>query len=203
MTSREKMEYFNATEARETRDELRLAVDLVEGPRVAIDCGCGAGSDIAFLRDNGFFVYAFDIESESIDRCRKRFGDDKKVMLFEDSFSSFEYPNASLILADASLFFCPEGEFNTVWRKITGALLPEGVFVGSFLGPDDTMAGPDYDRTAFWPEVMVTSEEQIRSWLAGFNVVTFSEHRTSGRTVNGSLHDWHIFSVVARKESGS
>lgn len=199
MISKEKLEYFDATAYRETRSDLRLAVGLVERPKVAIDCGCGAGSDIEFLRASGFSVYAFDIEQEAVDRCRRRFSGDGKVRVFRDSFPCFDYPDASLIVADASLFFCPRNEFDSVWGSITGALLPSGVFVGSFLGGGDTMAGPGYDKDAFWPDVLVTSEEEVRSWFAGFEVVSFSEHRTSGKTVNGTCHDWHLFSVVARK----
>ena len=108
MASKEISEYFDATECRYTRDDLKLGIQLVQGSRVAIDCGCGAGSDIAFLRANGFTVYGFDIEQDSIARCQKRFGGDSKVALSHKSFSTFEYPLASLIVADASLFFCPE-----------------------------------------------------------------------------------------------
>jgi len=203
MTSREIREYFDATVSRDTRDDLKLGIQLVEGARVAIDCGCGAGSDIAFLRANGFTVHAFDIEEDAIARCRKRFHGDSKVLLSHASFSTFEYPPASLIVADASLFFCPDSEFDDVWDKIREALLPKGVFVGSFLGPEDTMAGPDYDRDAFWPEVLVASEDKVKLWLEDFEIVSFTEHRTSGQTVNGTPHQWHIFSVVAQKKSDS
>ncbi len=199
--SKEILEYFDSTANRETRDDLRLAVKLVDGPKIAIDCGCGAGSDIAFLRAKGFLVHAFDIESESIARCRKRFSDDRNVLLSQDTFSTFDYPSASMILADASLFFCSEDEFGEVWRKVTESLLPRGIFVGSFLGPEDTMAGPNYKREAFWPEVLVVSEEQVRYWLNGFEIVSLTEHRTSGETTEGEPHQWHVFSVVARKES--
>ncbi len=172
---------------------------LVDDPNIAIDCGCGAGSDIAYLRSKGFLVHAFDIESESIIRCQKRFGDDKKVQLSQATFSTYNYPSASLILADASLFFCSENEFIEVWNKITESLLPKGIFVGSFLDPEDTMAGSDYKREAFWSEVLVVSEEKIRCWLNGFDIISFTEHRTTGESVDGKPHQWHVFSVVARK----
>ena len=199
MPSKDILEYFDSTSNRETRDDLRLAVELVDGPKVAIDCGCGAGSDIAFLRANEFLVHAFDVESESIARCRKRFRDDGNVILSQDSFSTFDYPSVSLISADASLFFCPETEFGEVWRKITESLLPRGIFVGSFLGPEDTMAGSEYKREAFWPEVLVVSEERVRYWLNGFKIMSFTEHKTSGEITDGVPHQWHVFSVVARK----
>ena len=180
-----------------------MAVNLVEGTKVAIDCGCGAGSDIAFLRTKDFFVHAFDIEEESISRCRERFSGDREVLLSKTSFSSFEYPRASLIVADASLFFCQKNEFSGVWREITNSLLPNGIFSGSFLGPEDTMAGPKYNKEAYWPDVLVASEEKIMQWLKGFKVESFNEHRSSGKTPDGELYQWHIFSVVAKKESNN
>lgn len=203
MPSNEVLKYFAATANRETRDDLRLAVNLVEGNKIAIDCGCGAGSDIAFLRSHGFFVHAFDIEEESINQCRKRFKGDSEIMLSQSSFNTFEYPNASLIVADASLFFCPEQEFRVVWSKITDALLPKGIFSGSFLGPEDTMAGADYNKEPYWPDVLVFSEEEVKNLFSNYKIESFTEHRTSGETPDGQSHQWHIFSVVATKESNN
>jgi len=201
MPSEEILNYFDTTAERETRDDLRLAVSLVEGDKIAIDCGCGAGSDIAFLRAHDFFVHAFDIEEESIARCGVKFKGDSNVLLSQDSFNTYKYPDASLIVADASLFFCPSQEFSEVWRKITDALLPNGIFSGSFLGPEDTMAGPDYNKERYWPEVLVLSTEEVKNLLWDYKIESFTEHRTSGKTPDGKPHQWHIFSVVARKES--
>jgi len=201
MLSREKQEYFNATADRETRDDLRKAVNLVGGSKVAIDCGCGAGSDIAFLRSEGFIVHGFDIEEESISRCRERFESDDQVHLSKASFSSFHYPSASLILADASLFFCPEVKFDSVWLKINKSLVPNGVFCGSFLGPEDTMASPSYNIDAYWPHVLVFNEEKVKECFKGFEVVSFTEHKKSGLAPDGEPHDWHIYSVIAKNES--
>ncbi|MEJ2180097.1 MAG: class I SAM-dependent methyltransferase [Gammaproteobacteria bacterium] len=203
MPSNEKQKYFDATADRETRDDLKNAVKLVETPKVAIDCGCGAGSDIAFLISEGFIVHGFDIEKESIERCQKRFEDDDHVHLSQDSFISFEYPSASLIVADASLFFSHEDEFGKVWRKINDSLIPNGIFCGSFLGPEDTMAGSSYNKEAYWPDVLTLSEEQVKDCFREFKVVSFTEHKTSGVAPGGEPHNWHIFSVVAKKESNN
>jgi len=201
MPSDEILRYLDTTEDRETRDDLRLAVSLLEGNKVAIDCGCGAGSDIAFLRSHDFIVHAFDIEEESIARCRMRFKGDSDVLLSQASFSTFNYPKASLIVADASLFFCPEEEFSEVWSKITNALLPKGIFSGSFLGPEDTMAGPDYNKEFYWPEVLVFTKDKVNNLFNNYIIESFAEHRTSGKTPDGKPNKWHIFSVVAMKDS--
>lgn len=199
MPSKAILRYFDATEDRKTRDDLRLAVNLVGGRKLAIDCGCGAGSDIAFLRSQGFTVYAFDIEEASITRCAKRFQGDSEVLLSQSSFSDYAYPQASLIVADASLFFCPKQEFGKVWRKIENALIPDGVFCGSFLGPDDTMAGPNNNNKAYWPDVLVMSEQKVKQLFKAFRIESFTEHKSSGQAPDGENHQWHIFSVVAKR----
>lgn len=146
--------YYDATVDSQPREALVQAVKLVTDPRIAIDCGCGAGSDIPYLREHGFRVYGFDIETEAIERCRSRFSGDGDVTLEVASFSSFNCPRASLIIADARLFFCTAPEFPTVWRRITSALLPGGIFAGSFLGPKDSMAQADYGGAPFLCKIL-------------------------------------------------
>ena len=199
MTTREIIEYYDSTEKSEVRSDLTIALKELSDRKVAIDCGCGAGADIDYLRRNGFSVHAFDIEEESVIRCKERFKGDNNVFISLDSFSSFNYPRASLVVADASLFFCPEKEFDEVWDRISLSLEVNGVFCGSFLGPKDTMASQDYDREAFWPDVLVVSEERIKEKLLGYEILKWAEHDFSGETQQGIPHHWHIFSVVAKK----
>ena len=194
----EKRRYYADTANSETRPDLLLAISLVGPEKIAIDCGCGAGSYIAYLRAEGFTVHAFDIEEESIKICNERFKDDSQVFLSQDSFSSFNYPKSSLVVADASLFFCPENEFDFVWGKIHQSLDSGGIFCGSFLGPNDTMASPDFDRDAYWLNVLVFEEDELRSKLKAFEIIKFTEHNVTGETPSGTPHQWHIYSVVAR-----
>ena len=200
MSTKEINEYYDSTENRVVREDLIYALSLVGEERIAIDCGCGAGSDIAFLRSKGFEVYAFDVEEESINRCQARFKGDERVHLSNDDFSSFTYPDVSLVVADASLFFCPPNQFNDVWSKISFSLISSsGVFCGSFLGPNDTMASAEYDKEAFWPEVSIFTEDKLRAIFADFKIERWQEHQISGQTAQGVDHNWHIFSVIAKK----
>jgi SAM-dependent methyltransferase len=191
--------YFDATENREIRDDLRFAVESVVEPRIAIDCGCGAGADIGYLISKGFFVYAFDVEEEAVSRCNARFHNVGNVSLSRSSFSLYSFPKASLVVADASLFFCPKSEFAEVWRKIYECLNPGGIFCGSFLGPEDTMAGPRYRAADYWPDVAVFEAEEVRELFAHFEILRFNVHKSSGTAPTGELHDWHVFSAVAKK----
>jgi SAM-dependent methyltransferase len=199
MSTIEKFEYYADTANRETRSDLVLATSLVGFEKNAIDCGCGAGSDIAYLRNEGFIVHAFDAEEESIKICNERFKEDRYVYLSKDTFSSFRYPRSTLVVADASLFFCPDKEFDTVWANIYKSLVLGGIFCGSFLGPNDTMASLDFDRDAYLPDVMVFEEGELRSKLKEFEVIRFTEHNVTGETPKDIPHQWHIYSVVAKK----
>lgn len=191
--------YYDATTCSAIRSDLTRAIELINGPKIAIDCGCGAGANIEHLATLGFTVYGYDLEDESISRCKERFKNNKNVILSQDSFSTFNYPKASLILADASLFFCPKNEFDDVWHKIYESLFAGGIFCGSFLGPFDTMANPSYSKESFWPNSLVFREQEVKSIFENYEICSFTEHKLSGKTAQGVPHDWHIFSVVARK----
>jgi len=121
------------------------------------------------------------------------------LYLSQNDFNSYSYPSASLILADASLFFCPECEFDEVWYKINKSLSPGGVFVGSFLGPEDTMTESGYRKELFWPDLLVFKEEQLRQVFNKFEIISWTEHRIDGKTAQDKLYHWHIFSIVAKK----
>lgn len=199
MPNQEIKEYYDAMENREIRSDLTFAVSIVTEPKIAIDCGCGAGADIDYLLASDFKVYAFDIEDESISRCNKRFNNNPDVILTKADFSSYQYPKASLVVADASLFFCPKTEFDSVWNKIYESLYPDGIFCGSFLGPEDTMAGPVNNKSRFWPATSVFDEQEVKEIFKGYDICRFTEHKTFGKTPQGIPHDWHIYSVVAKK----
>ena len=199
MPSAEISDYYDATEDRKIRSDLRFALSILRGPKIAVDCGCGAGADIDYLLENGFKIYGFDIEDESISRCKRRFKNNTNVVLSREGFETYDYPAASIVVADASLFLCANADFDGVWAKISECLYNQGVFCGSFLGPLDTMAGPTYDKDAFWPEVTVFEANDVRALFQGFEIHHFTEHRSSGNTSQGTPHDWHIFSVVAKK----
>ena len=63
MITDEVAKYYQATRQTELRPELQFALQNVSAPDVAVDCGCGAGSNIAHLRAAGFTVHAFDTEA--------------------------------------------------------------------------------------------------------------------------------------------
>lgn len=198
MTSKQVKSYFEKSRNASIRPELEYAITESAGGGTAIDCGCGAGANIAHLRARGFLVNAFDIDEHAISLCADRFANDSNVVLSVDSFGSFNYSRAALLIADASLFFCPADEFILFMQKMYLSLEPEGVFYGSFLGARDTMASADFKVDQYWGDVLVLTKDKIESALNGFEILQLKEHESDGVTLTGEQHHWHIFSVVAK-----
>ncbi len=204
MPSEQINDYYDVTAESEVRATLKDAVSHVKDkfgsatPR-AIDCGCGAGRDMAYLRSQGFEVYGFDLKAESVRRCRERFVGDDKVQVHQATFRSFDYPTAELVVANASLFFCPESEFPGVWHKIQDALVTGGIFAGAFLGGRDTMASDEYEPDVYWPDVMTVTEDSLKSHINNFEVLHWREHELDGQTAQGQDHHWHIFELTLQK----
>ncbi len=170
------------------------AVALMSLPaRVAIDCGCGTGRDTRYLLEQGFQVHAFDKEAKALDICRQRFADNPKAQLYKEQFEQFCYPQASLIVANASLFFCDPAYFDMVWERITDALLPGGLFCGDLLGINDSwVKSPHHQVTAF-------TRTHLDALFQNFDILDCTERNEEGETAMGKTKHWHTYTVIARK----
>lgn len=106
-------------------------------PKVAIDCGCGAGSESSFLLNNNFKIHAFDPSIKAKNICLNRFKDNKKILFFNNTFEDYNFPKASLIIALFSLFFCPAYSLEHVLEKMKDSLSQQGILLIQLLGKDD------------------------------------------------------------------
>lgn len=61
------------------------------------------------------------------------------------------------------------------------------------------MASSSYSRKAYWPNTFVLTEKQVKECFTGYEVISFTEHKTSGVALDGTRHNWHIYAVVAQK----
>ena len=174
----------------------RVPADL---PRVAVDCGCGGGRGSAFLLDQGFEVHGFDADPASEQFCLDRFLGDHKAHFTTATFASFDYPRASLVTASYSLFFCAAEEFDIAWRNITAAVMPGGVFAGTFLGPDDTWVELGHVTEMEDEKIIAHSESEVRELLAGFDILEMDIKRFNGETALGEKKLWHTITVVGQR----
>ena len=156
------------------------------GALSALDCGCGTGADMAYLYEQGLQVKGFDIRTDAVDICQRRFAGTDAVQVSESSFQDFDYPAADLILAHSSLFFCPQDEFAGVWQAICRALPAGGIIAGDFLGINDSwVSSPEHVVSAF-------SRAQLDELFADFEILWFEERDADGKTALGRSKHWHM-----------
>jgi len=189
-------QYYERALSRPHLKRSEFAVRLNESNlKVAIDCGCGTGSDIHYLEQQGYQVYGFDINSDSIAICNGRFEEKALVDICESSFESFDYPMCGVIIANSSLFFADSEHFEETWSKINASIKIGGVFAGDFMGNKDSWAQNYRSPTS------PLSESKVKSLFADFELVRFNERDEKSMTSLGRMKHWHTYSVVAVKRT--
>jgi len=187
-------QYYEKSMRRKHNPRTEFAVRLNESnAKVAVDCGCGTGADIAYFEQVAYQVFAFDVNPDSVDICKERFASKALVDIECASFDSFAFPRAGVITANSSLFFAHAATFLQMWKRLTDSLEIGGVFAGDFMGVKDTWV------EAYRSDITPFTEVEVRALFAGFDIVRFTERDEDGTTAIGKEKHWHVFSVVAIK----
>lgn len=187
--------YYQQAVSRTHNKRTEYAVKLNQtNLNVAVDCGCGTGSDMAYLSSCGYQAYGFDNNSQAIDICHGRFENDDSVVVENSSFDDFEYPKTGILIANHSLYFADPITWETTWPKMVDSIQPGGVFVGDFMGMKDSWANKH--RSVTLPLKFVT----LRLMFDGFDVVQLDERDELGKTALGKTKHWHTYSVIAVKQ---
>jgi SAM-dependent methyltransferase len=191
-------DYYQAIEGRAARPLFVDAIPFLPPGRagdqapVAIDLGCGDGTETLALLARGWAVIAVDGAPEAISRLRASVKEEDSIRLsaLVASFHELELPEADFVDAGLSLPFCDPREFPAVWGRIATAVRPKGVFAGHFFGPHDSWAGT--------PDMTFQTREEVETLLDGFDVHRLHEQDEDGAAVSGPKH-WHVFHVIASK----
>lgn len=187
-------DYYAKALARAHAPRTAFASELNQtGLTTAIDCGCGTGSDIAYLAQLGYQVHGFDINPDAISICQERFASEPLVAITTASFESFDYPACGLIIANASLYFADPSRFQATWQAISASLVPGGVFAGDFMGINDSWA------SGYRSPTTALNREQVQALFSEYEIVQLNERDEQGKTLIGKTKHWHSFSVVAIK----
>lgn len=160
--------------------------------RLAIDLGCGEGTDTLELLARGWLVVAVDTEPAGLELLRARIPAPAagRVRILRASFAEADLPSAHLIHAGFSLPFCSPQEFPTLWARIRRALAPGGVFVGQLFGTHDTWAED--------PDMTFHARDQVEVLLDGLDILRLEESERDGHAFSGPKR-WHTFDILARK----
>jgi trans-aconitate methyltransferase len=189
-------QYYQRALQRKHAYRTEYSADLNEsGLNVAVDCGCGTGSDVEYLASIDYSVYAFDINEEAISICSERFTSSSQINLKVSDFENYDYPKCGLIVANSSLYFADPKRFQDTWLKLASSLDVGGVFAGDLMGERDDWA---YDLRQVTNPL---TKAQIISLFCDFEVVRFRERDEKGVTSLGQTKHWHTFSVVAIKRT--
>jgi len=104
--------------------------------RMAVDLGCGPGTDVLALLSRGWAVRAVDRDKTGLGLLRERVpaASAGRVTITCGGFADVALPPADLVHAGFSLPFCVPGDFTAVWKGIRQACCPAGCSPGSFSG---------------------------------------------------------------------
>jgi tellurite methyltransferase len=190
--------YYQAISGREASSLLMDAIFRypfnIAVERIAIDLGCGEGTDSIALLNQGWKVLAIDAEKAGIDQLIAKVSEKENNNL-ECIISKFEnvvLPTADMVHGRFSLPLCHPDHFDEFWEKIVRSIKSNGRFVGHFFGPNDSWASNNIHMTFH-------SIEQVKNLFTEFEIEYFVEKDEEGFSTNGQKH-WHFFEVIARKK---
>jgi SAM-dependent methyltransferase len=141
---------------------------------MAIDLGCGEGTDALELLARGWSVMAVDAEPAGLALLRARIPPSAagRVRVLCASFAEADLPCAHLLHAGFSLPFCPPRKFPAMWARIGQALAPGGVFAGQLFGIRDSWADD--------PDMTFHTRRQVEVLLDGLDILRLTRPKGTG-----------------------
>lgn len=187
-------EYYRRMSGRSPRPLAYQAVKHAQAPGIALDLGCGDGTETVMLLKHGWTVHAVDLEPAALNLTVERAGDDAALTTYAADLVTFEPPRADLMLACASLPFVPPDDFDDFWRRLRSALRPDGLLAVHLFGDQDSWAHCD----SAVANMTFHSRPEVEQMLAGLETLQLEEHEFDGASGRGPKH-WHRFDIIARK----
>jgi len=189
-------DYYEVTAERPSWTTTKTAAEAfgehpADGPRFAVDLGCGAGRDSRELLGRGWRVLATDMTPEGIETLRSLTpeADLERLNTEVSVLSEFEIPPCDLVNANLILPFQPAADYAAVWERIRAAIPVGGRFSGMLFG--------DRDQAADEPDMTCPTPDIIRGYLDGFEIEYWVEKEEDGETALGDAHHFHVIEVVA------
>ncbi len=188
-------QYFEKTKLNPPRPLTKKFIEMNINPQKAVELGCGAGNDTAYLIKNGWDVIAIDVEDTEQMILEKLNSKEKiKFEFSKQNFENIDLYETNLILANYSIPFCKKDNFKEFWKKIEKNIIKDGYFVGNFFGVKDSWKDIKKDN------VFLSKEEVLKLFEKNFEIILFEEIENDKQTANGNMKHWHIFNVIARKK---
>lgn len=190
-------DYYRKVAGREPRAlfqrliHLLPAADNEQTPRLAIDFGCGDGTETIALLAAGWDVLAIDQSPAAIQQVTERAGvAGGRLRTQKAPFAEAVLPPADLIYAGLSLPFCPPADFSGVWTKIRQALRPGGCVAAHFFGVRDSWA----DK----PDMTFHTVDALHQLVKGLAILDWREIEEDRAAAFEPLKHFHYFEVIGR-----
>jgi len=184
--------YYEANKGRPVRPLLTDALARIDGPPgVALDVGCGDGTETVALLAAGWTVHAVDSSPDGVARTtyRGRAHADR-LTTYVRRLEDFEPPTADLVYSGWTLPFCAPGSFDALWARLRAALRPGGLFAVNLFGVRDDWSSE--------PGMTFCTLEQAQAMADGLVDLTVSETETDGQSFSGPKH-WHEIVILGRQ----
>lgn len=163
-------------------------------PGMAIDLGCGDGTETFALLEGGWRVLAVDQSPDAIQRVQAGAHPTHRDRLQtqQATFDQASLTPADLIYAGLSLPFCPPEQFPAVWQNVRQALRSGGCIAAHLFGVRDSWAS----RT----DMTFLTIEQVQEMLAGLDVALLREAEEDRPSAFEVMKHFHYFEVIARRK---
>ena len=162
-----------------------------EPPGIAIDLGCGDGTESHALLEAGWTVHAVDSSPDGIARTTYRCRDvADRLTTHLSRLEDFEPPAADLVYSGWTLPFCAPEHFEALWGRLRGALRPGGLLGVNLFGIRDDWASES--------GMTFRTVEQARDMAEGLTELTVIETEEDGQSFSGPKH-WHEIDIFGRQ----
>lgn len=168
---------------------------------VAVDLGCGSGSDALFWVKKGWNVFGVDTDISCAIQKKVFLSKEEclRYNLIQESIEKSNLPLSDLTYAFDSLFFCDINSFDTIWEKIYDHLKIGGIFSATLIGNRDHLATQKDDIVILQRNIIINKIEPY------YKILNFQEEYqdrlfTNLRTGKHSLAKRHWFSFIVQKK---
>lgn len=159
-----------------------------------MDFGCGAMNDIGVIAEAGFKqIDAVDSEPSVSDIAYEKVRAGIPVTFTKSSFKTFpfEADTYDFFNAQNSIPFIKPEDFHVVMRRIKNSIKQDGVFVGTFFGPEDEWSQE--------PSITINTRAALEKMFKNWTVIKFHEEKAMHPTASGKEKHWHVFTVIASR----
>lgn len=161
---------------------------------VAMDLGCGVGIEVLDLLQRGFTVHAVDQEAQAIELVKVK-ASQFSERLYTDTVS-FEkmkkWPKVDFFYSFHALPFCDRSAFEDTVQRSIEAVVPGGIYVVSFFGPEDEWVISE--------KVRGMSGDKLKEKLQNYDILRFVDDKQIGKTVLNEKKMWHNVQAIARRK---